>query len=264
MSAFARSTNLEVPRMPTLYQLPESPFCDKIRRALDWKRIPYQVHDVSMWEVLTKLRRVNPIRKVPALEVDGEVVADSTDIAHFLEARWPERPLIPRDPAERALCHFLEDWADESLYFYEVRLRFTFPRNRDRWLAILLEGDRPPLRRVLAPAVKRVLREQCAAQGVGRKPEAMVLRDVDRHLDALSAWLAGKTWLVGGALTLAYSLVAAAHPRADAPGGKEAGKVGLDRRVRDLRRRRQAVGQRPGVGDLARDRCRPRNGLHSQ
>ena len=189
--------------MPTLYQLPESPFCDKIRRALDWKRIPYRVHDVSMWEVLTKLRRVNPIRKVPALEVDGEVVADSTDIAHFLEARWPERPLIPRDPAERALCHFLEDWADESLYFYEVRLRFTFPRNRDRWLAILLEGDRPPLRRVLAPAVKRAVREQCAAQGVGRKPEAMVLRDVDRHLDALSAWLAGKTWLVGGALTLA-------------------------------------------------------------
>ena len=189
--------------MLTLYQLPESPFCDKIRRALDWKRIPYRLHDVSMWEVLTKLRRVNPIRKVPALEVDGEVVADSTDIAHFLEARWPERPLIPRDPAERALCHFLEDWADESLYFYEVRLRFTFPRNRDRWLAILLEGDRPPLRRVLAPAVKRAVREQCAAQGVGRKPEAMVLRDVDRHLDALSAWLAGKTWLVGGALTLA-------------------------------------------------------------
>jgi glutathione S-transferase len=189
--------------MLTLYQLPESPFCDKIRRALNWKRIPYQVRDLSMWEVLTKLRRVNPIRKVPALDVDGKIVADSTDIAYYLDERWPERPLVPRDPVERALCHFLEDWADESLYFYEVRLRFTFSRNRARWLAVLLGGDRPLLRKVLAPAVTRVLREQCAAQGVGRKPEATVLRDVDRHLDALSAWLSGRTWLVGGALTLA-------------------------------------------------------------
>ena len=189
--------------MLTLHQLPESPFCDKIRRALNWKRIPYRLHDLSMWEVLTRLAKVNPIRKVPALELDGTVVADSTDIAYFLDERWPERPLVPRDPEERALCHFLEDWADESLYFYEVRLRFTFPRNRDRWLAALLQGDAPLLRPLLAPAVKRVLNQQCAAQGVGRRPEAMVLRDVDRHLDALSAWLAGRTWLVGSALTLA-------------------------------------------------------------
>jgi glutathione S-transferase len=187
----------------TLHQLPESPFCDKIRRALNWKRIPYRLHDLSMVEVLTKLRRVNPIRKVPALDVDGEVVVDSTDIAYFLDERWPERPLLPRDPAERALCHFLEDWADESLYFYELRLRFTFPKNRDRWLAVLLEGDAPLLRRILAPVAGRAVREQCAQQGVGRKPEAMVLRDVERHLDALSAWLAGRSWLVGGALTLA-------------------------------------------------------------
>jgi len=41
------------------------------------------------------------------------------------------------------------------------------------------------------------------AQGVGRKPEAMVLREVERHLDALAAWLAGKRWLVGSALSLA-------------------------------------------------------------
>ena len=189
--------------MVTLYQLEESPFCDKIRRALHWKRIPYRVHELSMAEVLTRLRRVNPIRKVPALEVDGRVVADSTDIAYFLDERWPERPLLPSDPAERALCHFLEDWADESLYFYEVRLRFTFRKNAARWLPLLLAHDAPVLRPLFSPVVSRTIRQQCAAQGVGRRPEAMVLRDVDRHLDALTAWLAGKEWLVGRGLTLA-------------------------------------------------------------
>jgi glutathione S-transferase len=186
-----------------LHQLEESPFCDKIRRALEWKRVPYTVHDVSILAALTTFKKVNPIGKVPALEVDGRVVADSTDIALFLEERWPEPPLFPRDPAERALCHFLEDWADESLYFYEMRLRFTFPRNRSRWLEKLLVNDEV-LKRSMGPAVvARSIRKQCAAQGVGRRPEEMVLRDVERHAGALASWLAGKTWLVGSALSIA-------------------------------------------------------------
>ncbi len=189
--------------MIVLYQLEESPFCDKIRRALAWKRVPYAVREVPMLEALTRLRRVNPIGKVPALEVDGRVVADSTDIAYYLEQRWPEPPLLPRDPTERALCHFLEDWADESLYWYELRLRFTFARNRARWTSAILAHDGALMRRAGAPVLARGIRRLCAAQGVGRKPEDMVLRDVDRHLDALVAWLAGKAWLVGSALSLA-------------------------------------------------------------
>jgi glutathione S-transferase len=189
--------------MIVLHQLEESPFCDKIRRALNWKRIPYTIHEVPLLEALTSFKKVNPIGKVPALDVDGRIVADSTDIAYYLDERWPERPLLPRDPAERALCHFLEDWADESLYFYEMRLRFTFPRNRSRWLAALLAHDNALMRSIGAPVIARGLRRLCEAQGVGRKPEEMVLRDVDRHLDAVGAWLTGKSWLVGSALSLA-------------------------------------------------------------
>lgn len=189
--------------MIVLHQLEESPFCDKIRRALNWKRIAYTIHEVPLLEALTTYKKVNPIGKVPALEIDGRVLADSTDIAYYLDERWPERPLVPRDPAERALCHFLEDWADESLYFYEMRLRFTFPRNRARWIAALLAHDNRVMRAVGGPMVGSSVARACRVQGVGRKPEEMVLRDVDRHLDALAAWLAGKSWLVGGGLCLA-------------------------------------------------------------
>lgn len=218
--------------MIVLHQLEESPFCDKIRRALNWKRIPYTIHEVPLLQAMTSYKKVNPIGKVPALEIDGRVIADSTDIAYELDERWPERPLVPRDPAERALCHFLEDWADESLYFYEMRLRFTFARNRPRWVAALLAHDSALMRAVGGPIVASSVAKSCRVQGVGRKPEEMVLRDVDRHLDALAAWLAGKSWLVGTGLSLADLAVFA---QLRCIGGAEEGRARIDARpaVRD-------------------------------
>ena len=186
-----------------VYLIEESPFCEKVRRALHYKRLSYEARVLSLVEVSTSYRRVNPVGKVPALQVDGQVVADSTDIAHFLDDRWPDRPLLPRDPADRALCHFLEDWADESLYYCGLRLRFTFRKNRSRWIDAVLARDAPLLRPLLRPAVARAVRRQCASQGIGRKPEEAVLRDLDRHLEALGAWLTGKPWLAGPALSLA-------------------------------------------------------------
>ncbi len=189
--------------MLTLYQFEISPFCDKIRRILQVKRVPYTVRNVRMTETATTLRKVNPIGKVPCIDDGGHLVADSTDIAHYLEERYPEPRLIPTAPRERALCHMLEDWADESLYFYEVQMRFGFPANRKQTVDKLLK-DEPALIRTVAPLViPSMMKRVGQQQGVGRKPEAMVVRDVERHADAVQGWLEGREWLVGDALSLA-------------------------------------------------------------
>ena len=114
--------------MIVLHQFEISPFCDKVRRILHVKRIPYEVREVPPSRALTDVRRVNRIGKLPAIEDDGRVIADSTDIAHHLEERFPDPPLLPKHPLERALVHVLEDWADESLYYYEMTLRFGAAR----------------------------------------------------------------------------------------------------------------------------------------
>ena len=44
--------------MLTLYQFEISPFCDKARRILHWKKQPYEVHEVSLWQARTQLRRL--------------------------------------------------------------------------------------------------------------------------------------------------------------------------------------------------------------
>jgi glutathione S-transferase len=58
---------------------------------------------------------VNPRAEVPAL-VDGDLsLYDSTVICEYLEDRYPEPALYPRDPQRRAGCRLVEDLADTQL-----------------------------------------------------------------------------------------------------------------------------------------------------
>lgn len=189
--------------MLVLHQFEISPFCDKVRRMLHVKGVEYRVREVPVGSALSAVRRINPAGKLPCLEHDGRFVADSTDIAYYLERTFPTPPLLPVDPAQRGLCHVFEDWADESLYFYEMRLRFTLPHNARRWVPALVHADNA-LVRLLAPRlVPRMMRRLTRQQGVGRKSVGQVLVDVERHVEALGAWLGPRDWLVGDALSLA-------------------------------------------------------------
>lgn len=189
--------------MLTLYQFEISPFCDKIRRVLNFKQAPYELREVGLVESQTSYRRVNPTGKCPALGDGDRIVCDSTDIAYYLEERFPDPPLVPRDPRERALMHVLEDWADESLYFYEMRLRFGIARNRERTMPKLVTHENGFMQAIAPWILPRAIGGRMRAQGVGRKSDAQALADVRRHLDALRALVADRDWLVGGATSLA-------------------------------------------------------------
>lgn len=189
--------------MLTLYQFEISPFCDKVRRILNVKRVPYRIEEVPPSKTLSVVRKKNPAGKLPFVVDDGRTVADSTDIAWYLDERYPEPKLIPDDPRERALCHVLEDWADESLYFYEMRLRFTLPHNARRFIPELVKYEGALVQKIAPLAMPLVLKRTVANQGVGKKPLDVVLRDVERQADAIAGLLGEGEWLVGNRLTIA-------------------------------------------------------------
>jgi glutathione S-transferase len=49
-------------------------------------------------------RKINPRSKVPALSVDGKILVENTAILTYLARRFPEKKLMPADPAEEARC----------------------------------------------------------------------------------------------------------------------------------------------------------------
>jgi glutathione S-transferase len=176
-----------------LYDWGPSPFCVKVRAILDYKRVIYERRQVLGWGIAEVWRR-GRIGKVPALDVDGELVCDSTDIAYRLEELFPEPRIVPVEPGRRASCHALEDWADESLYFIALYFMWLEPEGRALVPRAFGKG---PLGRVAHRAYSRLIRRQLHGQGTARKPLAHLRADLERHVDAIEALLADSPYLLG-------------------------------------------------------------------
>ena len=188
--------------MLKLHQYHLSPFNEKIRRMLNHKGIPFEEQYWLLGQ-RSAVRKLNPTGKLPALEHDGDWICDSTDIAWYLEEQFPERPLIPADPAQRGQVHVLEDWADESLYFYEMHLRFTTEGNWQRNIPRMVAHENAFARWLMPKVVPAGIRKITANQGIGRKSAEQLIIDTRRHIQAVDNLLHDGDWLVGDALTLA-------------------------------------------------------------
>src|SRR5207244_1560665 len=134
-----------------LHQWAISPFCGKVRRILEHKGLAYEVVNYNGLRA-RKASGLSPTGKLPVIDYDGERIQDSSDIAVFLERKHPTPPIFPADPVLRAQAHFWEDWADESLYWFEVYMRFMYEEPRRRAAALLSEG-RPALERAVLARV---------------------------------------------------------------------------------------------------------------
>ncbi len=95
-----------------------TPFAIKLQRVLQYKKLPFEVVEVGWLERAEVLPRLSASNKLPVLDYDGERIEDSSDIARFIEERHPDPPLVPSEAMARARCHFIEEWADDVLYWY--------------------------------------------------------------------------------------------------------------------------------------------------
>ena len=94
----------------TFYAGSGSPWSWRVWLTLEHKQIPYQLQmlsfsggDLKKPEYLA----INPRGKVPAI-VDGDLqLYESAAIARYLEEAYPQKPLYPSAPRERALVHRL-------------------------------------------------------------------------------------------------------------------------------------------------------------
>ena len=80
-----------------------SNYHNKVRIALLEKGVPFEEDPACAPSQKEEFLSRSPIGKVPFLELDGgRRLAESEVIAEYLEEAYPQKPLLPRDPFERA------------------------------------------------------------------------------------------------------------------------------------------------------------------
>lgn len=140
----------------------------RVRIALNLKAVAYERHDIPLLSGAQRspenLAR-NPQGFVPTLAIDGLEIAQSLAIIDYLDARFPEPPLIPRDPARRA---------------------------RTLALALVVAADTHPLNNL---RVQRYLKDELGADEGQRN--AWSRRWIEEGLSALEA-AAGEGRFLGG------------------------------------------------------------------
>jgi len=160
--------------MIRLHYHPMSTYSRRVRIALLEKQIP---HELVVVDMAARKHRdpahlaLNPYGRVPVIQDGDFVLYESAAILNYLEAMFPQPPLVPADPRERALV-------DMHMKLCDIQLArqtgvIIFPKRflpKERW---------------------------------DEKAMAQAKSETDAHLRILERELTGKQYLVAGQYTLA-------------------------------------------------------------
>ncbi|MGK7941128.1 MAG: glutathione S-transferase family protein [Crocosphaera sp.] len=206
--------------MLELYQFEVSQYSEKVRLILDYKGLEYRKIEVTPGIGQLELYKLSGQSQVPVLK-DGEtVVSDSTEIAFYLDRKYPEKPIIPTDPLKRGQCLLIEEWADESIGL-KGRIALIGALNQNpNFRKSILPKEVPDFFKNLVGAVPGDLLSALGT-GVGFGPDAVkeANKALKQDLEALSLILEHQPYLVGDEITLADLAVAGLSIILKQPGG---------------------------------------------
>ena len=98
--------------MLRLYRARFSTNVERVALALAHKGVEVESVVIS-YDDRSPVVEVSGQRLVPVLVDEAVVVPDSVAILRYLEEKWPEPPLFPRDPATRTELDLFLDWFNE-------------------------------------------------------------------------------------------------------------------------------------------------------
>lgn len=106
----------------TLYSAAACPYAQRTRICLMEKGVEHDLVEIDLSDKPAWFAEVSPYGKVPVLQRGKDRVWESRIINQYLEEVYPDPPLLPRDPGERALARIWMDFADSRFTpaFYRV------------------------------------------------------------------------------------------------------------------------------------------------
>lgn len=193
-----------------LHQFTRSHFNEKVRWALDFKKIPHVRIGYLPGPHALMIRRLSGQGQVPVLRMDGRVLCGSAHILDMLEQRFPTPALYPADAASRNEALALQARLDAELGPEVRRAFFDAALDEGVYVAQAFDSDKPAWKRrayeAAFPLVRSVMKK---SMNITPETGQRARQRVDGLLDFLAEQSAATGYLVGDRFTVA-DLTAAA------------------------------------------------------
>lgn len=192
--------------MIELLQFRHSPYNEKVRWALDLKRVPHRRRSLLPGPHMGVVKKLTGRTQTPVLVLDdGSVVAGSARIVDWLEQHHPEPRLMPDAPAEREQSIVIQQYFDDDITPRIRRTVLDALLRRPRYFAAVFAEAESPLKQRLysfivplaAPVVRKgngITGAAAVADGIAAAHEA---------LDFVAAQTKATGYLVGGRFGIA-------------------------------------------------------------
>ena len=99
-----------------IYGFPLSPFVRKVMVVAQEKGIDAEIVPANPAHPTEEFLAASPYGKIPAMDDEGFCLADSSAIAHYLDAKHPDPALLPADPKEEIKAISLMGWFGSGIH----------------------------------------------------------------------------------------------------------------------------------------------------
>jgi glutathione S-transferase len=140
-----------------------------------------------------------PKGKLPYIDDEGTIVADSTFIRFHIERKYGIDFDAGLSAEQRAAGWAIEKMLEEHLYWALVHARWMDDGNFARGPAQFFSGVPAPIRGLVKSFVRRKIARSLRAQGMGRHSPEQIAELARRDIEALATLLGDKPCLFGEA-----------------------------------------------------------------
>lgn len=99
-----------------IYSAGLCPFAHRSRLTLLEKGIPFKLIEIDLQNKPANFREISPYGKVPVLKHGEHRVWESAIINEYLDETFPDPPLLPKTPIQRAQARIWINFADTRLF----------------------------------------------------------------------------------------------------------------------------------------------------
>jgi glutathione S-transferase len=178
-------------QFPPAYGLPNaSPFCMKLETYLRMCALPFEVPRQA------DLRKA-PKGKLPYIEDNGKLVADSSLAIDYLKRTYGDPLDAGLEPEQRAIALALQRLMEENLYWAAVYSRWVEPEGFDLVRRVFFDGMPAPLKWIVPHVARRMIRKQLQGHGMGRHTREEIHQIGKRDISALADFLGVKPFFMG-------------------------------------------------------------------